>query len=70
MTQVQFVRDTEAARILGLSPQTLRNWRCRHQGPEYVKIGYAIRYKIADLLDFAEKGRVRHEAELAGKQRS
>ena len=66
MTQVQFVRDTEAARILGLSPQTLRNWRCRHQGPEYVKIGYAI----ADLLDFAEKGRVRHEAELAGKQRS
>jgi len=65
-----FVNDVRAAEILGLSPQTLRNWRCRGLGPNYVRFGAAIRYRIADLLDFAERRKVCHEVEFTGKQRN
>ncbi len=46
------VADIEAARILGLAPQTLRNMRCQRRGPNYLKFGRAIRYQIEDLEDF------------------
>ena len=34
----------ETARVLGLSPKTLRNWRLRGEGPTAVKLGSAVRY--------------------------
>lgn len=46
------VTDIEAARILGLAPQTLRNMRCQRRGPNYIKLGRAIRYRIEDLEEF------------------
>lgn len=54
----RFVDEHEAAQILSISENTLRRWRWRCTGPPYVRIGSrAIRYKIADLLAFAEGGR-------------
>lgn len=47
--------EREAAAILGASVQTLRNWRWRHEGPRFRKIGLRlVRYGRADLLAFIE----------------
>jgi excisionase family DNA binding protein len=41
---------TEAAQYLGLAISTLNKWRCYQQeGPAYVKLGKAVRYRKEDL---------------------
>jgi len=63
----RFVNDIEAARIIGASPQTLRNWRCiGGRGPAYSKRGRMIRYKVQDLLAFMAAGRIDPEARRVG----
>ena len=50
------VTEQEAAAILAVSPQTLRNWRWQHQGPHIYKIGARlIRYERADLVSFVTR---------------
>ena len=52
----RLVNDVTAAEILGLSVITLRNWRCLGKGPRYLKLnGRAIRYRVSDLLAWAEQ---------------
>ena len=47
--------DREAAAILGISVQTLANWRWRGEGPRFRKIGKRmVRYARADLEAFIE----------------
>jgi hypothetical protein len=54
-----FVNDVEAAKILSVSPQTMRNWRCNRKGPAYTKHGARmVRYHVQDLLDYMERGRI------------
>ena len=48
------IRETEAARILDVSPMTLRHWRSAGTGPSYVKIGGRVRYRTSDLDDWIE----------------
>jgi hypothetical protein len=57
-----FVNDVEAAKILAVSPQTLRNYCHLGRGPAYSKRGHLVRYKIQDLLDFMASGRIDPEA--------
>jgi len=53
----------DAAKFLGLSPQTLNNWRHRRVGPPYLKYSArAVRYKVADLRKFVDQLRVTPEA--------
>ena len=59
----QFVNDVEAAKILSVGPQTLRNWRCQRRGPAYTKKGRMVRYKLQDLLDFMSRSRIDPEAQ-------
>lgn len=56
----RFVSDIEASKIIGVSPQSLRNWRCiGGRGPAYSKIsGRLVRYKVADLLAFMAAARI------------
>lgn len=42
----------QAAQFIGVSIQTLYNWRS--QGLRYYKVGGRVRYKKDDLLKFAE----------------
>jgi Helix-turn-helix domain len=58
----RFVNDVEAAKILAVSPQTLRNYRHLGRGPAYSKRGRMVRYKVADLLDYMDSGRIDPEA--------
>ena len=52
------VKDTVAARFMGLSVQTLRNWRSKGIGPSYIKIGKTVRYDVAELENFIDRHRV------------
>lgn len=57
---VALVGEDEAARILGLAVQTLRNWRFKRIGPSYLKIGRrAVRYQMSDLLEYIDSRKIR-----------
>jgi hypothetical protein len=57
-TQDRFVNDVEAAKILCLKPQTMRNYRNTGRGPAYYKHGRMVRYKLQDLIEYMNAGRV------------
>jgi hypothetical protein len=46
--------ENEAAKVLNLKPGTLRNWRCRNRGPDYVHAGEAVRYAPSALRDYVQ----------------
>lgn len=50
----QLLRPTEAARALGLHPQTLANMRHSGRGPKWCKIGVAVRYSVEALEEFIQ----------------
>jgi len=52
------LNDVEAAKVLGLKPQTLRNLRHYKKGPPYIKLGRAVRYLKADLEEYLRKNRI------------
>lgn len=39
-----------------LSERTLERWRSTGEGPVYVKLGYAVRYRLADIEAFEQAG--------------
>jgi len=49
-----FLSTPDAARVLGLKPCTLENWRVVGGGPRFRKFGKAVRYARSDLDAFAE----------------
>ena len=52
LSRPELVDNETAAKILTLSPQTLNGWRHRGQGPKFVKLGRAVRYRLRDLEEF------------------
>ena len=59
------VDERAAANFLCLSERTLRNWRTRGNGPKFVKISTrCIRYRVQDLLDWAERKTRRSTSDL------
>ena len=52
------VNEHEAARILGLSVQTLRNWRHLRRGLAYCKLGRSVAYRKEDIKAFQLKNRI------------
>jgi len=61
-----FVNDLEAAKVLSVSPQTLRNWRFLGKGPAYCKRGRLVRYSLPDLISFMDEGRI--DPKVGGKK--
>lgn len=52
--------SAEVAEVLGVPEKTLREWRCRGIGPEYLKIGRYVRYRwsaVNSWLDMREAGK-------------
>ena len=41
--------EEEAADYIGVSPATLRSWRCRERGPRFIKVGRRVGYLRKDL---------------------
>jgi predicted DNA-binding transcriptional regulator AlpA len=51
--QIPELIDTEQlARKLGLKPNTLAQWRLTGSGPQYIKIGRRVRYRVIDIQDW------------------
>jgi len=53
-----YITAKEVERAFGIAEKTLANWRSQGRGPVYYKLGGKVRYKLADLEDWAKKGRV------------
>jgi hypothetical protein len=56
VTSPRYLRTTEAARYLSLSPRTLEKHRHFGTGPAYRKIGGRVIYAVADLDAWADVG--------------
>lgn len=52
MMNKQKLNTEEAAAYLGIRPNTLEVWRCKHKGPRYSKIGTRVLYDVDDLESF------------------
>jgi len=48
------LNEHDVARITGLSVASVRRWRLYRQGPKYLKIGAAVRYKPEDISAWLE----------------
>jgi predicted DNA-binding transcriptional regulator AlpA len=46
--------EHDLARVTGLSVASVRRWRLLRQGPKYLKIGAAVRYKPEDIWAWLE----------------
>jgi len=48
-TAATVVNETAAAQNLGLAVSTIQKLRLRGGGPKFLKLGRAVRYRVADL---------------------
>jgi predicted DNA-binding transcriptional regulator AlpA len=48
------LNEHDVARITGLSVASVRRWRLLQQGPKYIKINSAVRYKTEDVRTWLE----------------
>jgi hypothetical protein len=56
------VPEAGAAAFLAVDERTPAAWRLRRQGPAFVRIGRAVRYRMADLRSWVASRRVVAEA--------
>jgi excisionase family DNA binding protein len=55
---IQFLTERQVADITGLSVRTLRNNRWQGKGIPFYKFGRSVRYRLSDVLEFAENSKV------------
>ena len=48
-SHMAMLTEEEAAAYIGVSPATLRSWRCRERGPRFIKVGRRVGYLRKDL---------------------
>jgi len=48
------LNDTELARHLGVTVACLRKWRQLGTGPEWIKVGVLVRYRMRDVEAFLD----------------
>lgn len=52
----KYLREAEATAYLGFkSPRTLRNMRCRGNGPSFLKQGRHVIYRMNDLEEWLDE---------------
>lgn len=55
---LMFLRRSEAATFLGLTPGTLANWASAGRGPAFHRVGGRVLYARTELLRFVNAGLV------------
>lgn len=58
---LRHLNQVQLSRRWSISPRTLERWRWLHQGPQYLKIGGRVVYRVEDIETF-EKDRSRNAA--------
>ena len=53
-TLEELLNEHDVARLTGLSVASVRRWRLLRQGPKFLKIGAAVRYRKTDLAIWLE----------------
>lgn len=53
-SQKAVLTTSEAASYLGLAVSTLNKWRCYGEGPQFIKLGRAVRYRRDALERYVE----------------
>lgn len=43
------INEIDVARITGMSLASVRRWRLLRQGPKFLKLNSAVRYRVEDL---------------------
>jgi len=61
-SQITVMTVEQAANYLGLAVSTLNKWRCLGDGPVFIKMGRAVRYRRRDLEKYIEKCTLLHSA--------
>jgi excisionase family DNA binding protein len=64
------LRTKEAAEVLNVAVSTLEAWRVRGGGPEYVKLGKAVRYSDDALEKFIQSRTRTSTSQNSGKSES
>ena len=59
----QLLTVQQAAQYLGLAVSTLNKWRCLGEGPVFLKMGRAVRYKAEDLEAYLLQTKCRSTSE-------
>jgi len=55
----RYLTEEEASRYLSMSVHTLRQWRSKSIGPDYLRVGTRVIYDIKALDDWVEQFRVK-----------
>lgn len=50
----ELLNEHDVAQVYGLSVASVRRWRLLGQGPKYIKIGAAVRYRPSDVSSWLE----------------
>jgi predicted DNA-binding transcriptional regulator AlpA len=48
------LNEHDVARITGMSIASVRRWRLLRQGPQFLKIGSAVRYRSEDISNWLD----------------
>ena len=65
-SELRHLNQVQLSRRWSISPRTLERWRWLQQGPQYLKIGGRVIYRLTDVEAF-EKARSRNTAPAAGR---
>jgi hypothetical protein len=49
-----FLNETQLSEMLQVSLACLRRWRLRGEGPEYVKVGPLVRYRLEAIMRWVD----------------
>lgn len=47
--------EDDLAVTLGVTVQTLATWRSERQGPDYVKLGKSVFYRVDDIVEWIDR---------------
>jgi predicted DNA-binding transcriptional regulator AlpA len=65
----RLVSAKEAARILGVHPNTLCKWRIYGRGPQFIKVGRRIRYSTNKISTWMSERTYSNTSEYRERQR-
>lgn len=54
----ELLTPRELAARWGLSVHTLENWRSAKRGPQFIKVGRLVRYRLPAVEQFEQEGQV------------
>jgi len=58
-----FIDECQVADMLCQSVRTIQKWRVTGNGPDFYKLGRSVRYRLSDVLAWADARRKAHTSQ-------